>query len=127
MSTNTIDESPNPTRTRAVSIFIMMMALNTKGPGAATDGVSVGECLLDPLCVQYSGMSAGLTIYEDSLYTNIIGEFSSKDFLKENQIRSPVVRTQYTEVQEIDMVSYRSMHTTTKVDKKWSQLGLYQV
>jgi hypothetical protein len=40
-------------------------------------------------------------------------------FLKENQIRSPVVRTQYAEIQEIDMVSYRSMHTTTKVDKKW--------
>ena len=74
---------------------------------------------MDTLCVKYSGMSAGLTIYEDSLYTNIISEFSLKDFLKENQIRSPVVRTQYAEVQEIDMVSYRSMHTTTKVDKKW--------
>jgi hypothetical protein len=59
-------------------------------------------------------MSAGLTIYEDSLYTNKISEL--KDFLKENQIRSPVVRTQYA---DMDMVSYRSMHTTTKVDKKW--------
>ena len=74
---------------------------------------------MDTLCVKYSGISAGLTIYEDSLYTNIIGEFSLKEFLKENQIRSPVVRTQCAEVQEIDMVSYRSMHTTTKVDKKW--------
>ena len=74
-------------------------------------------------------MSAGLTIYEDSLYTNIIGEFSLKDFLKENQVRSPVVRTQYAEVQEIDMFSYRFMHTTTKVDKSGYQwrLGLYQV
>ena len=50
---------------------------------------------------------------------NIIGEFSLNDFLKENQIRSPVVRKEYTEVQGINMVSYRSMHTTTKVDKKW--------
>ena len=40
-----------------------------------------------------------ISIYEDSLYTNIIGEFSLKDFLKENQIRSPVVRTEYAEVQ----------------------------
>ena len=94
MSTDSVDESLKTTRTRAVSISDMMMALNTKvqGPGAATDGVSVGECLLDTLCFKYSGMSAGLTIYEDSLYTNIIGEFSLKDFLKENQIRSHIVR-----------------------------------
>ena len=26
---------------------------------------------------------------------------------------------EYAEVQEINMVSYRSMHNTTKVDKKW--------
>jgi hypothetical protein len=42
-----------------------------------------------------------------------------KKFLKENQARSPIVRTEYAEVQEINRVSYRSMHTTTKVDKKW--------
>ena len=65
------------------------------------------------------GTSGGRTIYEDSLYTNIIGEFSLDDFLKENQVRSPVVRTEYVEVQEINMVSYRSMHTVTKVDKRW--------
>ena len=101
MSTDSMEKSPTPTRTQAVSISDLMMSLNTKGPGAATDGATVGECLLDTLCVKYSGMSAGLTIYEDS------------------QVRSPVVRMQYKEVQEIDMVSYRSMHTTTKVDKKW--------
>ena len=39
--------------------------------------------------------------------------------MKENLLRSPIVRTQYAEVQEIDMVSHRSMHITTKVDKKW--------
>ena len=88
-----MDESPNPTRTRAVSISDLMMSLNAKGPGVATDGATVGECLLDTLCIKYSGMSAGLTIYEDNLYMNIIGEFSFKDFLKKNQVRSPVVRT----------------------------------
>jgi hypothetical protein len=34
-------------------------------------------------------------------------------------IRSPVVRKEYAEVQEINLVSYRSIYTTTKVDKKW--------
>ena len=82
---------------------------HTKSTGAATDGTTFGECFLDVVCTKYSGTSAGLTIYEDSLRTNIIGEFSLKDFLKENQVRSPVVRTEYAEVQEIDRVSYRSM------------------
>ena len=77
------------------------------------------ECFLDVLCVKYSGKSAGLTIYEDSLHTNIIGEFSLKEFLNENQVRSPVVRTEYAEVQEINRVSYRSLHSTTKIGKKW--------
>ena len=40
-------------------------------------------------------------------------------FWKENQIRGPVVRKEYVEVQDIDWVSYKSMHTTTRVDKKW--------
>ena len=57
---------------------------------------------------QILSKSGGQTIYEDSLYTNIIGEFSLDVFLKENQVRSPVVRTEYIEVQEINMVSYRS-------------------
>ena len=63
------------------------------------------------LCTKYSGVSAGMTIYEDSLRTNIIGEFSLKEFLKENHVRSPVVQTTYAEVQEINRVSYRSLHT----------------
>ena len=113
------EESSIPMRSQATSISDLMSSLNTKGPGAATNGVTVSECLFDTLCVKYLGISGGLTIYEDSLFTNIISEFSLNDFFKENQIRSPVVRTEYAEVQEINMVSYRSMHTTTKVDKKW--------
>ena len=41
------------------------------------------------------------------------------EFLKINKGRSPVIRTEYVEVQEIDKVSYRSMHMVTKVGKKW--------
>ena len=89
-----------------------MSSLNTKDPDVTTDGATVGECFLDVICVKCSGTSAGLTIYEDSLRTNIIGEFSLNEFLKENQVRSPVVRKEYVELQEINRVSYRSIHTT---------------
>ena len=70
------EETPHTTRTQTLSISDLMSSLNTKSPGAATDGTNVGECLLDVLCVKYSG-------------------------------------------QELNRVSYRGMHTTTKVDKKW--------
>ena len=43
-----------------------------------------------------------MTIYEDSLRINIIGEYSLKDFLKEHHIRGPVVQTEYVVVQDID-------------------------
>ena len=39
----------------------------------------------------------------------------SDEFLNIQQERSPVIRTEYVEVQEID----RSMHMVTKVGKKW--------
>ena len=39
--------------------------------------------------------------------------------MKNFPVRCPVIRTEYVEVQEINKVSYRSMHTVTKVDKKW--------
>jgi hypothetical protein len=98
------DESPIPMRSSAASISNLMMSLNSQGPGAATNGVTMFECLLDTLCVKYSGTSGGRIIYEKSLYINIIREFALYEFLKENQIRS--VRTEYLEVQEINMVSY---------------------
>ena len=113
------EDHPHTLRTKALSISDLMRSLNTKSPDAATDGITIGKCFLDVLCTKYSGTSTGLTIYEDSLRTNIIGEFSLMDFLKENQVRSPVVRTEYIEIQEINRVLYRSMHTATKVDKKW--------
>ena len=58
-------------------------------------------------------------MYVDGLQTNIIGELSVADFLHIHQARSPVIRTEYVEVQEIFRVSYRSMHTVIKVGKNW--------
>ena len=111
-------DHPHTPRTRSTSISELMRNLSMTSLGAPMDGTTIGECFLDVLCTKYSGKSAGLTIYEDSLSTNI-GEFSLKEFFKENQVRSPIVRTEYAEVQEINRVSYKSLHTTTKVGMKW--------
>ena len=88
-------DHPHTPRTRALSISDLMRSLNTQSPETVTDGTTIGECFLDVLCTKYSSTSAGLTIYEDSLRTNIIGEFSLKEFLKENQVRSPVLQMAY--------------------------------
>ena len=104
---------------RATSVSDLMMSLHTHGSGAATHGLTVGECLLDSLCLKYACIPGDRTIYVDGLYTNIIGEFSLDEFLKVNQVMCLVIRTKYVEVQEINKVSYRPMHTVTKVDKKW--------
>ena len=61
-----------------------------------------------------------MTIYEDSLHTNIIGELSLEEFLKDNQAKTPTVRTVYVEVQEliVNRVSYRSLYFPTKIGKR---------
>ena len=95
------------------------MSLHTHGSGANTQSQTIGECFLDLLCLKYACTPVGRTIYVDGLHTNIIGEFSVDEFLKINQARSPVIRTEYVEVQEINKVSYRSIYTVNKVGKKW--------
>ena len=86
--TDSMDDHPHTPRTHTLSISELMRSLHTQSPSTVTDGTTIGECFLDILCTKYSGMSAGMTIYEDSLHTNIIGEFSLKEFLKENQVPS---------------------------------------
>ena len=78
-----IDLDP-PHRMRSTSVSELMRKLTTTSPSNPTDGTTIGECFLDVLCVKHSGKPAGLTVYEDSLRTNIIGEFSLKEFLKDN-------------------------------------------
>ena len=73
--TDSMDDHPPTSRTRALSISELIKSLHMQSPGTVTDGTTIGECFLDVLCTKYSGMSAGMTIYEDSLRTNIIGEF----------------------------------------------------
>ena len=54
---------------------------------------------------KYGDTPAGRTIYVERLRTNIIGELAVSNFLHIHQARSPVIRTEYVEVQEIGKVS----------------------
>ena len=80
---------------------------------------SIGEKLLDALCVKYSGRSSGLIMYDDRLKDNIIGEFTVDAFRKIYQTRKPLVRRMYTEVHDIDQVSYRSLTHNTRIGDKY--------
>ena len=65
-------KAPPPPRTRTPTVNKPATTSAPKGEETA------GECLLDVLCVKHSGKPASVTIYEDSLRTNIIGELSLK-------------------------------------------------
>jgi len=80
---------------------------------------SIGENLLDALCVKYSSHSSGLIIYDDRLKTNIIGEFSVDEFRRIYQTRKPLVRRQYTEVHDVDQISYRSLTHNTRIGDRY--------
>ena len=95
-------------RERSSSVSELMMKLSTSSPSAPTEGPTIGESLLDVICVKHSSKPGNITLYEDRLRTNIIGELSLKYYLKDNQGKNPVVRRAYAEVQENDGVSYRS-------------------
>ena len=114
------DTYPSSPRARSSSVSEMMKKLTTttSSPSAPTEGPTIGECLLDVICVKHSSKPGNITLYEDSLHTNIIGELSLEYFLQENQGKDPVVRRAYAEVQEIDRVSYRSLCIITKVGER---------
>ena len=80
---------------------------------------SIGENLLDALCIKYSSQPSGLIIYDDRLKANIIGEFSVDEFRRIYQSRKPVVRRQYSEVQDIDQISYRSLTHNTRIGDRY--------
>ena len=80
---------------------------------------SIGENLLDALCIKYSSQPSGLIIYDDRLKANIIGEFSVDEFRRIYQSSDPVVRRQYFEVQDIDQISYRSLTHNTRIGDRY--------
>ena len=79
---------------------------------------SIGENLLDALCIKYGSQPPGLIMYDDRLKANIIGEFSV-EFIWVHQSSDPVVRRQYFEVQDIDQISYRSLTHNTRIGDRY--------
>ena len=88
----------------------LMMGLSMASPRPSTsspiEGPTVGKSLLDLICINHSSKPGAITLYEDRSRTNIIGELGLKQFLIDNKGKKPVVRRSYTEVLEIDKVSY---------------------
>ena len=81
MSSSEDDQQP---RMRTPSISSMMTQLSPSPPPRDNPEVtqSIGENLLDALCVKYSSQPSGLIIYDDRLKANIIGEFSVDDIVQ---------------------------------------------
>ena len=91
MSSSEDDQQP---RMRSQSISSMMTQLSTPPPPPRDNPEvtqSVGENLLDALCIKYSSQPSGLIIYDDRLMANIIGEFSVDEFRRIYQTRKPLV------------------------------------
>ena len=68
--------------------------------------------------------AAGKHIYVKELHSNIVGSLSIPRYVHIHQSNSTVVRREYIEVQEIDQVSYRSLHTV-KAGKKWVPIRVF--
>ena len=121
MSSDESDNGASP-RTRSSSASELMMKLSMSSPRPSTsspiEGPTFGKSLLDLICVNHSSKPGAITLYEDRLRTNIIGELGLKQFLKDNRGKKPVVRRSYTEVLEIDKVSYRSLCIITKMGER---------
>ena len=71
---------------------------------------------MDMLCFKYADMPAGKHIHVRE--QNVIGSLSIPQYIHNHQGNSPIVRTEYTEVQDLGMVSYRSLYTVIKVGTK---------
>ena len=78
----------------------------------------IGESLMDTLCFKYANIPAVKHIYVRELQQNIIGSLSIPQYVHNHQGNSPIVRTEYTEVQDLGLVSYRSLYTVIKVGTK---------
>ena len=79
----------------------------------AEDQRAIGESLMDTLCFKYADMPAGKHIHVRE--QNVIGSLSIPQYVHIHQGNSPIVRTEYAEIQDIGLVSYRSLYTVIKV------------
>ena len=70
-------------------------------------------------------MPTGKHIYVKELHKNVIGSLSILQYVHSHQSNTPVVRTEYVKVQDIDQVSYRSLHKVIKVGKNWIPINAH--
>ena len=88
MSSDESETGASP-RARSLSASELMMGLSMASPrpsaSSPIEGPTVGKSLSDLICVNHSSKPGAITLYEDRLRTNIIGELGLKQFLKDNR------------------------------------------
>ena len=70
---------------------------------------------MDTLCFKYADMPACKHIHVRELEHNLIGSISVPQYVHIRHGNSLVILTEYIELQDICLVSYRSLYTVIKV------------
>ena len=79
---------------------------------------TIGEKLIDWLEFKYATIAGGKHILVKKLEVNLIGSLSVPQYVAYHQGNSPIVRTEYYELEAIGLVSYRSLHMVLRVGKQ---------
>ena len=74
--------------------------------------------LIDWLSFKYATMPAGERIFVKELESNLIGSLCVPQYKAAHQSSSPVIRTKYCELEDIGLVSYRSLYMVIQVGKQ---------
>ena len=82
------------------------------------DQQAIGESFMDTLCFKYADMLVSTYSQVRELQQNVIGCLSIPQNVHIHQGNSQIVRIEYAEVQDIGLVSYRSLYTVIKVGTK---------
>ena len=59
-----------------------------------------------------------MVIIVKELEVNLIGSLSVPQYVAAHQGNSPIIMTEYCELESIDLVSYRSLHTVIRLGKQ---------
>ena len=71
----------------------------------------IGEKLVDLLSFKYVDMPAGKHIFVKELEHNFICNVSVPQYIATHQSSTPVIRTEFCKLQDIGLVSYKSLYT----------------
>ena len=110
-----IQPTPPPTAGKDAPVPTRKHKLDTGEQNAVTQGQCIiGESLMDMLCFKYADMPTGKHILRE-LEHHLIGNTSVPQYITAHQHNNPVIRTEYYKLQDIGLVSYRSLYTVIKV------------